>query len=953
MPHRAADANAAAVTIVLQPSADGMNMSTGLQPQQSHQQQPAARHTMFLEIVRDDRDQSLTLNFRRKGRPVDGQAFYCLCRADVAADPTCLFQRLASSTSALKRFAVQSDMFHHTGVLECGYCTVTASVGTSKLHRIHPNVPYLVALAIHGDSWTKRALGGGGGPGAAAASTSVSGSISPATTLLSPTASASGVVTSAITVVSSANQHLFPPSMDGGTLTAATTPSSQQQNNQQQQPAVVFALGDDPIPFVERVVLRELRDQGSRIRPAFHMYGRSPWNDNLIPSLDCVRYLSIMTHNFLKKNSIHLQSIFSSSQNNSGGGGSSSPSSPTGKKSAGWGNQTKSGKGSSPLANARRPLLQRQLTIHGVADPLCGAVVSFLLSASDAVQQFRKKAPTSSTSCQTAGAQFSPNASRTSAPSHHSGGHNKHVNVASSSHAQHSDGVVSGSPRGTLPTAGDLLDAISALGSRAQSSTSLSSSWVIDWFDILLLCTLDAPSLKRVGQAASQFKLYDIEGQPIQARLQWMLRPEKHTPPRGALTKLFMDEAARLELEKMNPTTRGSGSYVPCVLSPARAVWTWMPHRQQVRALYYAVALPPLIEAVEHAKKQLLNPALVQPLYRKNRREHARRRLSVWIHFVLSLRKRRASMMERQYSQSTSAPLLLSLAERAENTLLQVYMMKWYRHRITVRFMAPMDKHSEMTHLRYRFRVWRIASTRQYNIRVPRHLTIAVRGEEGLLPIPKMWARCIGSSSSRSRTSGGGATSGTTTIAQWNVLHDLGDGRGVQCTTVTRLPKVVDDCRIDKRAHRLLPTHNRITTTSSFQSGSSKDKRNRHRDLPTTARPSPLPLRQDFCGANVQLYFILQRLTEQRNKFIAYRLWRAFAEVAKHYRQQQVRQIKAVHVLAAHLNPTASSNNLMSRRVWFVEWKRWAQHRHHQRNIVQQQQIVDDDTDVGESPPAS
>jgi hypothetical protein len=847
------------------------------------QQQHMARHSMFLEIVRDDRDQSLTLNFRRKGRPVDGQAFYCLCRADVAADPNCLFQRLASSTSALKRFAVQSDMFHHTGVLECGYCTVTASVGTSKLHRIHPNVPYLVALAIHGESWTKRALGGGGGGGSG---TAVSGAVSPHTTLLTPTTTS---IASHAEVLDSATTIALIPS----TAVAART----------EHPLPVFTLGDDPIPFVERVVLRELREQGSRLRPAFHMYGRSPWNDNLIPSLDCVRYLSIMTHTFFKKNSIHLQSILSNSAT------PLSPSTPSAKTSRGG--YMKSGGNASPAAAARRPLLQRQLTIHGVADPLCGAVVSFLLSASDAVQQFRKK-PTAPAGFHSSS--FSPNASRSSMPSHHGG--SKH----STHHAQHGDGIVSGSPRGPLPTAGDLLDAISALGSRAQSSTSLSSSWVIDWFDILLLCTLDAPSLKRVGQAASQFKLYDIEGQPIQARLHWMLRPEKHTPPRGALTKLFMEESSRLELEKMNPTTRGSGSYVPCVLSPARAVWTWMPHRQQVRALYYAVALPPLCEAVEHARKQLHSPALVQPLYRKNRREHARRRLQVWIHFVAALRKRRASMMERQYSQSTCAPLLLSLAERAENTLLQVYMMKWYRHRITVRFMAPMDKQSEVLHLRYRFRVWRIACTRQYNIRVPRHLTVAARGEEGLLPLPKMWVRCMGSSS---RRAAGGS-------AQWNVLHDLGNGRGVHCTTVTRFPAMIDDGRRDKQRHhhhhRLLPTSNRVPQNKSEQ-----------------CRAAPLSIRHEFSGANVQLYCILHGITEQRQVFLAYRLWRAFTDVAKHYRQQQVRQIKAVQVLAGQLNPTSSSNSLMSRRVWFVEWRRWAQQRHHQRNIVQSQRADDKD----------
>lgn len=775
-----------------------------------------AKSSIFLEIVRDDRDQSLTLHFRRKGRPVDGQAFFCLCRADAASDPSCLFQRLAGSTSALKRFAVQSDMFHHTGVLECGYCTVTASVGSSKLHRIHPNVPYLVALTIHGEQWTKRALGGG----------------SPAVM---------------------AEQQAFVLDC-------------------RQQPAIVAqTLGDDPFPYVEKAVLRELKDQGSRIRPAFHVFGRSPWNDNLIPSLECVRYLSIMVHNFFSKNSIHLQPIGSNGSKRR----ASSPSADHELVPKRHGASLLRGSGGGRSTVVRRPMLQRQLVIHGVADPLCGALVSFLLAAMDAVQKFRIKAPPTSQG----GLMAIPN----------SGSRTLRLECQT-------DGIVSGSPRGPLPNAGDLLDAVSALGSRVQSTSSLSSSWLLDWYDILLLCTVDAPSLKRISQAALQFKSYDVEGQHIQARLLWMLRPEKQTPPRGTLAKLLIEEATRLDLEKMNPTTRGSGSYVPCVLSPGRAIWTWMPHRQQLRAMFYTVALPTLSEAVQHARKHMLNPSLVQPMYRRNRREHARRRLSSWVQFVTTLRERRAMMLERQYSQSSAAPLILSLVARAETALVEVYLTKWLRHRIVVKFVAPMQSGSASQHLRYRFRIWRIATTRQYNIRVPQHLTMAARGAEGLLPMPRVWIR---------RLEGVGFS----LLRNWNVLFDLGDGNGTQTSVVSDLQA---------------PQQQVVGTVAE----SAEQRRRRRRRMPTLITVAP---HQSFCGVNVKLYVMLHRLTEQRDKFHAYRLWRAFAEIARHYRRLQVQQIKAIHALEAFSNSSSST-----RRVLFADWRRWALHRHHQRTIVQE-----------------
>ena len=100
----------------------------------------------FVEIVRSDADGSLTLNFRRRGATVDGQAFYCLVKERLKHCK--LFRDVSTSTSKLKMLAVQSDAFTHTGNVQCGFCVVRHSQGHAKLTRVSPNTPYVVALAV-------------------------------------------------------------------------------------------------------------------------------------------------------------------------------------------------------------------------------------------------------------------------------------------------------------------------------------------------------------------------------------------------------------------------------------------------------------------------------------------------------------------------------------------------------------------------------------------------------------------------------------------------------------------------------------------------------------------------------------------------------------------------------------------------------------------------------------
>lgn len=703
---------------------------------------------VFVEIVRDERDGTLTLNFRRKGRPVDGQAFFCLCQSDVAQKADSLFTRLSRSTKDLKLFSVQADSFHHTGVLECGYCTVQQSVGSSKLRNIKPNVPYVVAIAINAERWSKRAL----------ASSSAS---------------------------------------RGGSSSVAHAPTG--------------SLGDDPTPFLDKVQLRELVEQTSKLKPAFHLVGRNPWRDNLIPSLECARYLAWQCFGFFKKYQLHLQH-----------GAAAEASDPNGdmqnKKHRG-GHHGRTG------LDVQSALLERQLVIHGVTDPLCGIFVAFALSMADIVRKFR---------------------------------------VASGSGE-----LLRGSPTGAAPSAGDILDAMSILGSRVQHST-LSASWVLDWFDVLLLATVDSLSLKRVMQVASQFKSYDIEGQPLQSRLSWMLRPEKRPPVAGTLQRVFVSEATRLGLEPL--VSPPHMVYVACVLSPARAVWTCMTHRQQVRALYYVTPLAVLEEEVVAARRTMLLPSVVQSLQRNVRRSLARNRLRAWMGYVAMIQERREVLRLRESRRSTAdfQTALRELLERADLTVMQAYLGHWFRHRIRNRFVLPMLGALEHCHLRSRFRCWRLSTMRQYNIRVPRHSTLAACGESELLPMPRTWIRKV----QRRVDPGDGFR------RAWTVFVELGNGSPTVATNVGE------------------PARDGQRRCSEY-------------------------------GPAARLQALLSTVTRHRLAFHTYRIWRRFAEIASTLRTMQQRQVRAVLRLAE-----ANTSLSASLRVLYMRWKCLAESKKHQRAIV-------------------
>lgn len=802
---------------------------------------------MFVEIVRAERRDSADdssshpselsiqlsdtyLNFRRKGRPFDGHAFFCLCRTGYSEALDALFERLSTSTKALKLFAVQSDAFHHTGALVCGFCTVQRSVGGAKLKNIKSNVEYAVAIALHAARWSK--IGGLSLPSSVCAASDDAGAF-----------------------VSIDSSHV------NATATSAACAASQLPKNEGAIPAP--QLGDDVVPFVDRVQLRELREQSSKLHPAFRIIGRSPWYDNLLPSLECVRSVAWQCQSFFKKHTLHFH-------------------------------RRRDANGAIIVESTSTSLIDRQLVVHGVADPLCGLLVSLILSLSDTVRAYHG---------------VGKQRQQEGKEGHHS---KRRIEPADSRH--HSPPTArGGAPPGPPPTAGDILDAMSVLGTRTITA-SLSASWTIDWYDILLLCTCDVPGLRRVMQLATQWKSFDIDGQPLSARLNWMLRPEKRSVPAGSMLQLMVSESTRLGIE-----AEASSSLCPdkrCPMSPARAIWAFLSHRQQLRAMYYVTPWETLDHAASMVRKEMLSPAVVQPLARSIRRSLVRRRLRDWLRFTLEARRRREFLRMRTASRSMSvcssgvATLLDALVERADIKIMQHFMAQWLKHRVLVKFVVPMLARNQWLHMQSRFRCWRIAAMRQFNIRIPRSLTLAARGVQDLSPSPKAWIRCV----------------------RRLAISDAADSAAVfpvhsppLFATQRRLPA-------SPSVHLSVPATAKAYTVFYQLSdvGGVKSVTVVEERLPLCAT-SGAPTAILTCSSRLKRYFLLNEVQRARETSFVFRVWRRFAEISSQYRCQQERQLRAVMNLFDGHRGGSSDHTVM--RVIFAGWKRFAISRQHARLV--------------------
>ena len=213
--------------------------------------------------------------------------------------------------------------------------------------------------------------------------------------------------------------------------------------------------------------------------------------------------------------------------------------------------------------------------------------------------------------------------------------------------------------------------------------------------------------------------------------------------------------------------------------------------------------------------------------------------------------------------------------------------------------------------LRNRFQLWRIATSRQYNIRVPRHLTMHICGTKDLLPMPPIWIRRLLACGSSSAASGGLQRQHTSPakLAQstaqslqpggarlWHVLYNLGNGT----------------------ATKVVPVESRVSTAAAEQHD--------HRPQAAGARKAVV---KQLSGVNTQLYLMLAHMTQQRELFHAYRVWRRFAEIARALRELQARQVRVIHAMESTAMSVVSTQ-----RVLFGSWKQWARRRRHHKDIM-------------------
>ncbi len=206
----------------------------------------------------------MKLRFRRKGPVVDGQAFFCLVQADLPGAES-LFEKVRRETEKLKLFSVQCDSFLHTGVVECGFATMKRSVGKCRLKHIAPNTPYYIAVAFNMDKLSLARV-------EAFIRREVSAEIR---------ATMSGFGEMSIM----SNSVLIRCAHDDVTVEQTSLSAIEDAARRKYRAGLDF-------PIVDKIQLRELKEQATKIRAIFRIHGRSPWNQFVLPSYECVQYIA-------------------------------------------------------------------------------------------------------------------------------------------------------------------------------------------------------------------------------------------------------------------------------------------------------------------------------------------------------------------------------------------------------------------------------------------------------------------------------------------------------------------------------------------------------------------------------------------------------------------------------------------------------------------------------------
>lgn len=221
----------------------------------------ASSSDCFIELVREE--DGVKMRFRRKGPPVDGQAFFCLVHAD-SPGAQALFEKVRSEAEKLKLFSVQCDAFHHTGVVETGFATMKRSVGRCRLKHITPNTPYYIAIAFNVSKLSMARID-------AAIRRDVVNELR-ASVFYMPDVSL--MSTSVLLRVAREDQ-------EEASAVAGFEEAARKKHR----------AGLD-VPIIDKIQLRELKEGPTKIRAIFRVRGRSPWTQFVLPSYECVQYVA-------------------------------------------------------------------------------------------------------------------------------------------------------------------------------------------------------------------------------------------------------------------------------------------------------------------------------------------------------------------------------------------------------------------------------------------------------------------------------------------------------------------------------------------------------------------------------------------------------------------------------------------------------------------------------------